>query len=182
MSVLLVNVRAVKAMRFHEHGWAHALSLALQNGWSPLGVTAGHPSDFLPDTEDLHLSEPIWSASPDERQAANFLAKRERSLAKVQAPVRATANGASYFDRQEGWVTAEDAAALGTALAQALPDIPRHEAAQDKTFTSSILPGQRLFDLDTPMNAMEWFSGRKRQVLEGLIALCRLGGFAIQRR
>jgi hypothetical protein len=182
MSVLLVNQRAGKLMWFHEHGWAHALSLALQNGWSPLGVTACHPSDSLPDLEDLHLPDAVRIAPQDGQQAAEGLSAMERSLANVQAPVRATAHGASYFDADEGWVTAEDAAALGKSLAQALPDIPRHEAAQDKTYTSSLLPGLQLFDFNTPMNAVEWFSGRKRQVLKDLIALCRLGGFVIQRR
>jgi hypothetical protein len=181
MSVLLVNKRAGKAMRFHEHGWAHALSLAVRNGWSPLGVTACRPGDSLPDAEDLHMPSGVWAPPPDGQQAAKEPAEMAISLANVQAPVRATASGDSYFDGEEGRVTATDARALGNALARALPDVPRHEAAQDKTFTS-LLPGLRLFDLETPMNATEWFSGRKRQILKDLIALCRRGGFAIQRR
>jgi hypothetical protein len=182
MSVLLISKRIGQIIRFHEPGWAHALSLALENGWSPMGVTACEPIDCFEGIEDFHLPAALWVPTPDGQPFVESVAELEESLAKIQAPVRAASNGASYFDGEEGWVTAKDAAALGKAVAKALPDVPRHDAMQGKTVTSSLVPGQRLFTFDTPITAAEWFSGRKRQVLKDLIALCRLGGFAIQRR
>jgi len=181
MSVLVIDNRVERCVRFHETGWGHALSLAQQNGWSPGGVTPCQPLDCL---EDLHI--PGFNLIPLQNGGgmpiAEGLEATRNFLAKIQAPVRAAPHGASYFDCKAGQVTAKDAAALGKALRRALPDIPGHDALRSKTFTSHHSPGRRQFHLDTPINASEWFSGPKRKVLKGFIALCGLGGFVIQRR
>jgi hypothetical protein len=184
MSVILINKRAGRGTRFHEHGWGYALTLALQHGWSPMGVTACQPNDCLDeDAEGYHMpSAGVVAPQEGGLPPAEAWAAYADSLAKIQAPIRATPNGGSYFDREEGWVKAKDAAALGKAIEMALPDIPRHDALQPKTYTSSLHPGRQLFDFDTLITASEWFSGPKRQVLQGFISMCRLGGFVMQRR
>ena len=61
-----------------------------------------------------------------------------------------------------------------------MPDLPNHDALEHKTFEDERLPGVRLIRAGTPVDAVEWFSGRKnKQLLKGFIRYCRQGGFEI---
>jgi hypothetical protein len=85
----------------------------------------------------------------------------------------------SYFNNAGFRVTPEDARALAEALERALPDVPRHEALQHRAVTAASAAGERFLPMSTPVNALEWFSGKNRAHLQAFIALCRAGGFGI---
>ena len=72
-----------------------------------------------------------------------------------------------YFTRGQQLVVAEDAAALASALAEALPDIPRHNAMETLRTELGMLPD------------VVWFSGGTRSLLTSLIRFCQVGAFRL---
>ena len=76
-----------------------------------------------------------------------------------------TASG--YFTRAQQLIVAENAAALASALAEALPDIPRHNAMEPLHAELGRLPD------------VVWFSGETRGLLRSLIRFCQLGAFRL---
>jgi hypothetical protein len=94
-----------------------------------------------------------------------------------------------YVDNAGRKVTEEDARLWADALEQALPDIPDHCATDHKPaaypMPAAMAPllrdmaGDDLPDPSQFVNALEWFSGARKQGLRDLIDFCRQGGFAV---
>ncbi len=85
-------------------------------------------------------------------------------------------------------VSAADAAALAAALARALPHIPTYEVTLIKRRPLTGAPsldaltaqtGAQMWSPDPESEPIEFFSGRLRQQLRGVIGLCQRGAFAI---
>ncbi len=84
----------------------------------------------------------------------------------------------------------EDARSLADALERALPDVPDHDATAHKPRAYPVpaamrdmlrdLPDDRMPGPDQYVNALEWFSGLRKQVLTELITFCGEGGFSIR--
>ena len=77
-------------------------------------------------------------------------------------PARIHAHDAAATPHQGRHVTAEDARALADALERALPDIPGHNALEDKTVWVG-QPPVPCIPFGTPTTPFEWFSGAKKQ-------------------
>jgi hypothetical protein len=73
-------------------------------------------------------------------------------------------------------VTPEDAKGLAMALERALPDIPDHDAIQDKSGGNGIDWNWFNKSPDFAVTPFEAFSGPNRETLRGFIAHCREDG------
>jgi hypothetical protein len=78
-------------------------------------------------------------------------------------------------------VTPDDANNLADALEQALPDIPGHDAMENKTRKIMTKDGpMRVIPAGADVNPLESFSGPdQRRYLRKFIKFCRAGGFNI---
>ncbi len=94
-----------------------------------------------------------------------------------------------YVANAGQWVSAADARAWADALENALDDVPNHDARilKPQAYPMPIavarlfrdLTGGGLPDPGQHINALEWFSGTRKQELRDFIAYCRRGGFAV---
>ncbi len=91
-----------------------------------------------------------------------------------------------YLSNDNQIVTAEDAARLGQALKEALPDIPRYSAAEpalvrtDDRWQTLGVESQETRERPEP-SLLEQFAGLEgRAVVAEMISFCRLGAFAIR--
>jgi hypothetical protein len=139
---------------FDLAGWYFALELGHWYGWEPEGTT--------PQEEDVTEAggypEPFaWYGG--------------------------------YVDNAGRRVSAADARAWADALESALDDIPDHDARALKPQAYPMpaavarllrdMPGDGLPDPGQFVNALEWFSGTRKQELRDFVAYCRRGGFAV---
>ena len=85
----------------------------------------------------------------------------------------------AYFLHSGYRMTDADAYALAEALQRALPDIPEHDALEDKTVEHPGVPGVHLMRAGEHLTLFEAFSGTNKQHVKDLIAFFRRGGCAI---
>ena len=186
---MTMDLISASGERHYTHqSWKMLLDLARRSGWQPAGAEepeeVEEPDDEEeaviieePDAEDEEYEEePVL-----ELNAADYALPPDSSLAQALASLFPSAQDPvllTYFCNSGYRVTAEDAQALAEALEQALPDVPDHDAMEDKTFEHPAMPGVRLVNLTTPINPYEWFGGKK-DLLQDFIAFCREGGFEI---
>ncbi len=172
---------------FTLSGWKMLLDLALQNGWEPAGALPREHDDE-DELEDEAEEESADEPEDDEEFAelpegtAPSEVPQDHSLARLIMsffPSPGDPVMMAYFTNDGNRVTPEDARALADALEQALPDLPDHDAMAHKTVAHPAAPGARFIHLDTPINPMEWFSGKKKEHLREFIAFCCQGGFEI---
>jgi hypothetical protein len=149
------------------------LDLALRSGWRPAGASQ-------PNHEEEYAAEEDDAPPALELDASDHEIPREHPVAQAVASLFPSGDAVrnSYFFNDGRRVAAEDARAQTDALEWALPDVPDHDAMEEKTFFHPGLPGVRLVDARTPVNPFEWFSGKK-DILLDFIGYCRLGGFEI---
>jgi hypothetical protein len=86
-----------------------------------------------------------------------------------------------YWTNDGQRVSAEDAQNLAEALKKALPDIPDHDALENKSKEIMTQDGPiRVIPINADVNPLESFSGRKgKRYLRKFITFCRAGGFVI---
>ncbi len=156
-------------MSFNNVSWHHLVTLALNYGWTPLGV--------LPPKKDNGFA---WF--PDYYRKLKY---RGASQANSRVAVGSLfpRNGDpilnSYFASDDFRVTAEDAKLMAGALEKALPDVPNGDALAHKSVELPGFEGSTFVSLDTPVNVFEWWSGENKDYLRKFIAFCREGEFEI---
>jgi hypothetical protein len=159
---------------FTLRGWRSLIQLALTYGWKPRGAIEpaeeGESDAAVPVLQFTVEELDQYRVPPDDPLAGAAKALSSHSGNPVLD---------SYFNNAGFRVTPEDARALADALERALPDIPRHEALENKTVTMAGGPGVRFLPIGTPVNPFEWFSGENRAHLQAFIGFCREGGFEI---
>jgi hypothetical protein len=88
-------------------------------------------------------------------------------------------------DDDVGVLTAEQACRLADALAQAIDDIPDHDARTDKLRPSpwagpgAAERGWLEEDPLRPLSPLEWWCGEDKEFIREVVAFCRRGGFRV---
>jgi hypothetical protein len=138
---------------FNIFGWEQALKLAELYGWEPAG------------TEAPKRDDPDEAEDPEDEEWEEV----ERVW------------GGGYCTNDGQWVSSEDAENLADALESALPDIPGHDALENKTREIMTKEGpMRVIPAGADVNPLESFSGpTQKAYLRKFIEFCRAGGFNI---
>jgi hypothetical protein len=128
-------------------------------GWEPAGTEAPKP------------------LSPRERKERRVGAEEEG----VEPEAEEREWGGSYWTNDGQWVTPDDAKNMADALEEALPDIPGHDAMENKTRRIMTKNGpMRVIPAGADVNPLESFSGpHQKRYLRKFIKFCRAGGFNI---
>jgi hypothetical protein len=163
--------------------WHFALELGRRYGWLPAGTDPPDDPDLEESAADLLEGD---DDEDDEDEVDTF--EEDDEDEEDGAPL---CDGWpwDYVDNAGRKVTEEDARLWADALEQALPDIPDHCATDHKPdaypMPAAMAPLLRdmsndsLPDPSQFVNALEWFSGARKQGLRDLIAFYRQGGFAV---
>lgn len=133
-------------------GWGGLLRLAEQNGWCPAGTEAPDYPWLEEDPSEDDGSGFYWQGDPSE-------------WSECYSP--------GYGQR----VNAKDAQALATALQKALPDLPDHDAFEQRAVEPDAQgissEGPPRFKAPRRTSLFELYGGERKEVLREFIAHCR---------